>query len=427
MMKKIVGIFTNNIGLKIVSVIFAILVWYIVVYYNDPVITESYQVNIQVENESYIENGTQLYRIDEQYKSVTVYLSGNRSKLDDVNQDSISVTADLTQIVDLDRDPVMVPLTVTCPGFAESDIKLSRETIPISIENVASKELQVSVVTGDGTVDNNYEIGKLTPHPSTIKIYGPESVINDIESVVNKIDIDGLSKSTTVKGQLVFIDVDQNEISDSVIGDDVTFEGGDPDVSVDVELWRKKTEIAIDVEYSGEPGYGYEVTGISTTPETLTIAGSEDALAALEADGNTITIPAGDVDVSGKIEDFSTEVNIVDYLPDDIILSASMNETVIVYVSIMPLGSTELTMDVDKITVNNLASGLALKYNTKDITIAVTGSRSDLTALTEDLISMSIDLSGYTSGEHTVPVNVTLPDGYSLVNTVSIVVNLSSS
>lgn len=427
MIKKLFNLVTNNFGLKLVSVIVAIFIWYMVVYYNDPVLTESFQVRVQVTNESYIENGKQLYRIEEQYKNVTVYVSGNRSELRNLNADDITVTADLTQIVDFDRDPIMVPLTAECDGFDVSDIKLSRETIPISIENVASKELQVSVVTENGTVDNNYEIGKLTPDPSTITIYGPESVINSIESVVARINVDGLSQSTTVSGQLVFIDVDQNEISDSIINDDITIEGGDPDVTVNVELWHKKTGIGVDVEYSGRPAYGYEVKGIETVPETLTLAGSQEALETLEANGNKITIPPEEVDISGAMENFSVEVRLDDYLPENTRLSSTMNDTIIINVMIMPLGSSELSLNVDDISVNNLKSGLSLTYNTQSVTLGIAGDQEDLSGLTADQIKASIDLTGLSAGEHTVPVEVTLPAGYELVNDISITVNLSES
>ena len=426
-MKKIIGFITNNFVLKIVSVLIAIFIWYMVVYYNDPVLTNSYQVRIEVTNESYIENGKQVYRIEENYKTVTVYLSGNRSSLENVTADDITVTADLTQIVDLERDPIMVPLTASCKGFDQSNIKLSRETIPISIENVASKELKLSVLTTDsGTVNNNFEVGALTPNPSTLTVYGPESVINSIESAAVRIDINGLAASTDVKGDLVMYDASQNEISESIIDDDITFEGGRPNVTVHVELWKKKTNVTLDVEYAGEPSYGYEITNIATTPDKLTIAGTDEALATLEANGNKITIPPGEIDVSGAIEDFSKEIDITAYLPKDVKLSSSMDNTVIAYVSVMPYGSTEVKYNVDDITVNNKASNLSLVYNTQEVLIAVTGSQSDISDLDTSQISASIDLTGLTAGEHTVPINVSLPEGYELVNSLSITVKLTA-
>ena len=426
-MKKLIGFIANNFVLKIVSVLIAIFIWYMVVYYNDPVLTNSYQVHIEVTNESYIENGKQVYRIEENYKTVTVYLSGNRSSLENVTADDITVTADLTQIVDLDREPIMVPLTASCKGFDQSNIKLSRETIPISIENVASKELKLSVLTTDsGAVNNNFEVGTLTPNPSTLTVYGPESVINSIESAAVRIDVNGLSASSDVSGELVMYDASQNEISESIIDDDITFEGGKPDVTVHVELWKKRTNITLDVEYSGEPAYGYEITNISTTPDKLTVAGTDEALKELETNGNKITIPPGEVDVSGAIEDFSREIDITSYLPKDIKLSSSMDNIVIAYVSVMPYGSTEIKFNVDDITVNNMASNLSLVYNTQEVLIAVTGSQGDVSKLDASQISASIDLTGLTAGEHTVPINVTLPDGYELVNNISITVKLTA-
>ncbi len=426
-MKKIAGWLSNNFALKIVSLIIAIVIWNAVVYNSEPVNTQSYQVRVEVTNESYIENGKQVYMIEDEYKTVTVYLSGNRSSLERITEDDITVTADLTQIVDLDRDPVMVPLSVSCRGFDANSMSLSRTTIPISIENVASKELQVSVVTGDGAVDNNYEIGSLTPNTSTITIYGAESIITSIDSVILRIDIDGLSISSVVNGTLVFIDSSQNEISDIIIEDDITIEGGDPDVGVRVELWRKRTNIDIEVEYSGETAYGYEVTNISTTPDTLTIAGSTAALELLLENGNKITIPAEEVDVTGAIEDFSVEVELDDYLPEDTKLSSTMNNTVIIYVTVMPLGSLELDYNVEDIEVKNLDEAYSLTYNTQEVSIGVTGTQGNLITLTTDQISASIDLENLTEGEHIVELEVNLPDGYELVNDISLTINLIKS
>ena len=43
---------TKNLALKIISVVIAIVIWYVVVDFNDPIETESYSVRIEVTNES---------------------------------------------------------------------------------------------------------------------------------------------------------------------------------------------------------------------------------------------------------------------------------------------------------------------------------------------------------------------------------------
>ena len=58
MKKNLLGKLTDNLALKIISVVIAIAIWYIVVDYNDPMIQRSISnVEVQVENGAYIANG----------------------------------------------------------------------------------------------------------------------------------------------------------------------------------------------------------------------------------------------------------------------------------------------------------------------------------------------------------------------------------
>ncbi len=426
-MRRFLKVVANNFSLKIISVLVAIFIWYLVVYNNDPTQTNSYQVRITVTNESYIANGKQLYRIDEEYKTVTVYVTGNRSELRGISEDNIHVVADLTQIVDMERDPIVVPLSVTVDGFDQTAISLSRNTIPITIENVASKDLVVSVSTGETEVDRNYEIGNTTVTPSNITIYGPESVINSIDSVVAEIDVTGLSESKEVSGQLIFIDKAQEKISDSILQDDITIEGGTPTVMVDVELWEKISDVKLEVEYSGQPADGYQVSSISTTPETLTVAGTPEAVERLQNDGKIITIPKEYIDVSDLSSDLQTEVDITEILPDDIKLASSMSDTVTVNVTILPNESVEYHLDVDDIQINNLSPSLTVSYDKQSINLKISGKTSVLDEITEADVSASIDLKDMKVGDYTVPLNVTLPDGCSLLGESKITIHIKES
>ena len=182
----------ENLGLKLLSILIAVVIWYVVVDINDPVETQSYSVKITVENDSYISNGKQVYHIDDSYKTVTVYLKGNRSVLKEVSAEDITVTADLTQIVDMDTDPVMVPLSASCPGISASNITLSRQAIPITIETVDSREFPVTVDVGDSEPGTNFEVGETTPNPEKVVITGAASIVDSIDTVVAKIDVTGM-------------------------------------------------------------------------------------------------------------------------------------------------------------------------------------------------------------------------------------------
>ena len=106
MKKNLLGKLTDNLALKIISVVIAIAIWYVVVDYNDPMIQRSISnVEVQVENGAYIANGKRVYHIDEQYKTISVIVEGNRSVVSRLTANDIKVTADMTEAVDLDSDP----------------------------------------------------------------------------------------------------------------------------------------------------------------------------------------------------------------------------------------------------------------------------------------------------------------------------------
>lgn len=415
-MKGVVTRIFHNWPLKLASLLIAIVIWYIAVNNYDPRATRSYSVKVEVTNESYIANGKQVFTIEETYKTVTVYITGNKSKLDKISESSISVIADLTQIVDLERDPVTVPLQVTCEGFDRTDISLSRDTIPISIETVSNKTLNVTVTTGDTSPNKNYEIGSLTPNPSSLTIYGPESVISRIDSVIARIDVSNMSVSSERTADLTFIDTDQNEISEETIADDVTFENNVSEVRVAVELWRKQTGIRFKVEYQGEPASGYQVSGITTTPEEVTVAGNNTAISQLVNNGGVIDISSDLIDISGLSADTTFEIDITDLLPENMKVSSSSSSIVTINIAITPNNSKEFKIDVDQIDPKGLKTNLTISYDVPEITVRVSGSDTVLESLSADDISVTIDVSELSAGDFNVVPSITLPAGCELVN-----------
>ena len=62
------------------------------------------------------------------------------------------------------------------------------------------------------------------------------------------------------------------------------------------------------------------------------------------------------------------------------------------------------------------------------MTVRIRGTGKNLDDLKESDIRLSIDTSGYTAeGEYNVPVDVTLPEGYELVDDVTVKVTLTPS
>lgn len=412
MLKKFWNSLKSNWGYKLLSVFVAIVIWYAVVDVNDPVETATYTVKVTVTNESYIANGKQVYSIDDQYSTVTVYIKANRSVLNDISADDITVTADLTQIVDLDRDPVMVPLTVSCPNVSAGDITLSRTTIPITIENVASKTLSVSVSCGDSVPGSDYEVGTTTPNPETVVVNGPESIVNTITSAVAQIDVTGMTQDGTREAELQFLDQNGDALSEDTVSDYLTLDGDITTVTVQVDLWEKVNDVSLAVEYSGTPASGYNVADVSTTPETISVAGTDSALEELAADNNTITLSDSSINIDGATDDMSFDVNISDSLPDGLRLTTNEADAVTVTITILSDETREISVDVDDIVTQNLDSTQTVSYDSTEITLRVTGTESVIDSIDASDLTVSVDLSGLKDGDYTVPVTVeNLPSG----------------
>ena len=147
----------------------------------------------------------------------------------------------------------------------------------------------------------------------------------------------------------------------------------------------------------------------------------------LEAQGNTIQISAYQVDVSGKKEDFDTRVNLTDFLPTGIELTTGTSETLIIRAEILPMDSRSYTISTKDITVENAPSDLEVVFETDRIEIRVQENGSSLDELDIKDIEASIDLTGKEAGSYQIPVEITLPEGYSLVSTVHADVKLSET
>lgn len=423
--RKLIQGLTDNLGLKILSAVIAIVIWYLVVGFNDPIDTASYTVHVEITNESYIANGKRTFTVGEDYSNVIVYIRTNRSVLKKLQASNVVVTADLTQIVELNSEPVYVPLQVSCAGVSQENITLSRTTIPIYIEDIASQKFAVVVDKGDSVPGQNFEVGKMEADTKTVTISGPESLINRIGTVKATIDVSGMTEDKKVSSVLTLIDKEQTELPKSVF-DSLTFDGGIPNIGVTVTFWEKVSGIRLESEFSGKAADGYRVSKVSVVPEEITVVGDKEALKILAENKNTITIPREMVYAGDADKDLNVSVDITELLPPNCRLGSNINETAQVTLSIMPMDSKEYSMDVDQIEQRGLSGDLTVSYDQTKVPIRVKRTDGTKEELNVADIVLSMNLTGATAGEYTLPVDVELPEGYELVEKVKLTVRLKA-
>ncbi len=414
---------TDNLSLKIMSVAIAIVVWLIVVNIDNPVGTNYYTItDVELINKEYVESSDTIGKMcmpEENQDSVKVAITASKKVRDRIRLSDITAVADLQQAVSLDTDPVMVPITVTCSaaGVLPSDIKVTPQNLTVNLDEKETQEFVVNVSKGDTKPGKDYEVGSLTASPEKIRITGPKTLVNKIDKVNATIALDGNTEDYTQEVNLTIYDKNQETLSESEMNS-LRIENN-AKVVVTAKLWKIRTGVKIAAGYIGTPASGYQVGSVKTVPDTISVAGNTEGLESLSENDNVITIPADRIDISGESKDVERKISLKNLLPDNVKLTSDSSEDVWVTVSILPVGSQEFNLPTKNIEVKNKPDNLQVTFETAQIALRIKSESEDLEDLNIDEdVKAEIDLKDKEAGNYKVPVKLSLPDGYEMVEDV---------
>lgn len=414
----------NKSTLKLLSLVIAFFIWLLVMNIEDPVReVDFYNIPVTFANTSYIESMNKVPMLTAGKETVDVSITGKSTIVGKLKAGDIIATADLTQIIDMNSEPIMVPVTVRCEGVPEKAVTTRTNNIPVILEERESLDSIVAVNIGDTKPDKDYEVGRLLADPEKITITGPASVVRIIDKVVAQVDVNGMKEDTQLDANLVIYDKNQVKLSDKQMSY-LRFNVPISQALVNVDLWKIKKDVKIEVLHVGTPKVGYEVSEIMTVPETISVAGTDEALKKLEENGNKIVIPEDQVSVNGRSKDFEAKIDIQKFLPENIKLATDVNESILANVKILPFGSREYTVPVTEIAVINRPENMDVIFEREKISVRIKGRETDLDRLDPKDIEGKLDLKEYKAGEYEIPVEVDLPNGCQLVEEISVKVKL---
>lgn len=327
--------FTDNFPLKIMSVLVGIMVWLIVVNFDNPIDQKNITMQgdrVELLNKAYVDSANMMCMQDDKPEPVRVTITGERKLLSRINSADITLTADLQQAGSLDTDPVMVPITAAVPGIPPGNIKVTPQYLSVRLEEKATQEFVVNVNYGETKPGKGYEVGSQTASPEKVKITGPKSLINKIDKVNATVNVDGETKDVTEEKDLTIIDKNQDPLNARMAY--LTIDNSK--VLVTTKFWKVRSDIKLKGSYVGEPAEGYQVDSVTTIPDSLSLAGTEEALEKLRQNENTLWIGGESIDISGGKSDIEKKVSLKDILPEDTKLTTGTSEDVWVRVVILP-------------------------------------------------------------------------------------------
>ena len=411
---------TSNLSLKFLSLFVAFLIWLLVANVNNPTRSLLYRdVKIDIINEdsvTEIDKGLDIVSED----TVTIKVTAPKYVHETLTKDSFTVIADMENLSAMNT----VPLTVTCsnPSVSWANMEIVPSTLKVELEQKKQSEFAVSVELV-GVQEEGYSIGRTEiVQGKSVQIAGPESIINRIGQVIASINISQINSDQRLAGKLEVRDKNGDPVSlDRLqIMDSSGVLISDNKVMVDVSLWEERS-IPIGIEVSGTPADGYRLTKVAAVPDSVKLAGTEQAFESL---GDTLTLK-DIVSVEGVSESFTQPVDLTETIADlpELKLVEEADPVVNVSVQVEKTGDHTLSIPLSSLEVLNRPSSMVLTFSPADqIQVTLHSDDGDTEVGLSD-IRASIDLSACAEeGTYEIPVEIEVPKGYTLVSEVKLVV-----
>lgn len=408
---------TNNLGLKVIALVFSALLWLFVVNIDDPINSRVFNdIPYVVKNEEIATNDGKMFKIMDDIDSVRVVVHARRSVLNKIK------SKDITAVIDLrERDPVtnIVPIKAVVNGY-EENLEVTTECTPnnvmVKVEGSTTKSFPISVSTENKQRDG-YELGEMTTNPERIQITGAKSTIEDIQRVVAQIDVMGISEDCVKEAKLIIFDGNGNVMDQSAMQNNL----GDKGVSVNVQVLPIK-KVKLNFNVSGTPAEGYRLTGLNSEPASVEVYGTKENLSNLTA----LDIPGSEINIDNLQSRKEYTVDISKYLPEGIELTEETAKNVLVTVIVEEEGTRTIFLSTGAVRLDNLQEGLSAVIETPgDLEIRFAGEEALLEKLNIQNAA-SVDLKEYTEpGTYDVPVEIELNQAITLMDTPMITITIS--
>ncbi len=414
----------TNISLKIISLLFAFLLWMVINNASDPTIDKTFtDIPVKLLNTELITDSGQVYEVLEDstvIDKVTVWAP--RSVFNNLTASNIIATADVSEISSLDT--IGIRLTTNLGSEVEK-IQGSSDTVKLNIENMRTKTLALKTAV-QGQVESGYLIGEVTTDQNLVRISGPESIINKISKASVDVDVTGFTSDIGTNAEIRLYNSDDKLIQDSRVSQNIKT------VGVKVSIYQT-LEVPVILSYTGVPANGYKVHGeIESSAGSVIVAGKSKVLSGV----NQIEIPADVIDISGKTEDYEAEVDIRPYLPDNVFLADTAQAKISVIIRIQREITRRMAIRSEKVSVVNVPEGFTASISEMEesILIEAVGLPGDVSGISVNDIEGKIDIAEWMRAEsmeepqegfYQVEIDFGFPDNVRVAQPITVMMHLS--
>ncbi|MFQ6831984.1 YbbR-like domain-containing protein [Butyricicoccus pullicaecorum] len=405
-MSKIKEFFTkHDLAHKLIAILMAIALWFIVVANNDDLMRTYTIANIPITytNEDTLESDYGLRLIEGQDQMVTVKVTGPYASLSSLTTNDIQVRVNLanfqkpgTYTINTSSQSTNCTLIVNSSSVRESEIS-TPNSFQIVIDEVITKEVPVTIQV-DGTPSTGYMYDDPEGEQDLVSVTGPKTVVNQIRkatAVVPAEDSTGLTKTTSVLASFTFLD-EKNQPVDQT---HLTSEPNDYSVTIPVYAVAK---LPLTINLISSDTVDKNSVKATIDPQEIAVYGAEEVISKLTA------ISLGDLQLSTVSLDEDDPITIPIELPAGV--TRVQGEATSAKVTIQAVGMSTREMPVTRITLQNSGSdpNLTATLRTTSVNIRIQAETAALANLTADAFHViavfNADELG--PGIHEVPIEV---------------------
>lgn len=322
--------------------------------------------------------------------------------------------------------PGTYDVRVQTSGFPSGlSVKAVPSTVRVTLQERTSKEFPVALdILNKKTISSGYSIGNPTIDPKTVTVTGGRQTIDSIAFIRGVIDVNGAN--TTADKMITLHAYDSN-------GDQMDVAIAPSAVHVQVPITKMSKQVTLQALTTGSPANGYSVGSVSLSANNVTVVAPDSntlnqivdvqpisvSVAGLTQDKTynvSVPLPAGATQASpSKV---SVTVHIVPTASGGSSTSSGGASSSSSASSSSGASSSSNQVNTSK-QFNNIpvsATGLAVNRtatlgNNGHVDVSVTGSAADLNKLSNSDIEAQVDLTGLSTGNQRVAVNVSVPAG----------------
>lgn len=388
------------------SVAIAIALWAYVITTVSPESEDTfYDIPVSYQNDVLEERGLMIVS---EKPTVTLTLKGNRSDLNELNENNITIVVNLAAIqapgTQMVRYDVSYPANL--PNNAFETISQTPNMLKLKVENKIKKSVPI-VLEYIGTVPEGFIDDRENPVMDTtvVEVAGPESSVEQIDRAVIQVDLTNKTDSVVGAFQYVLCNKDGEPVDAQMVTTNVE------EVNLSVKIQRLK-EVPLVLNLVDGGGATKDTCELDMDITSIWVAGAENKLRDLEQ------VELGTINLA-ELKDETNTLTFEILLPEGVTNINDVQE-VTATISFPDLRTKKLTISKDQFLAAGVPADAEVIWVTETVEIELRGPKALIKKITEKDIVVTMDFSSEELGSVNKVPKITLGSAYSDVGTISV-------